>query len=360
MGSRLSKGLFTLLLLISPLFGQDGNISHLAPGPPSVPIKPVIKSQALYLGWIPHKPRVLAQTIYDEQLQDLVKYNDDENALLYKFLYKALEDSKQLTSEEVSTKRLDSLNQGSVGSCVGYGTCRALDVLMAVNAYHRQQLHQIWLSRAHPNAIYAIGRKDNPGRYDGSTGSWSMEGLAKYGTLHRLKYSSFDLSLPIVAQDARTWANSGLPGDTLKDAAEHKLITFAQINTAAEAKAALQNGYSIIVCSGISYSTHRDENAFAKRTPQGWNHCLCCIAYRGPQSGKEGFLIGNSWGPSWNDGPIWPDDMPWGSFFITPEDLEVQLRAGDSYALSSYNGFARRKIKWEEVFDFNTKIKDEQ
>ncbi len=346
------------LVLVGTSFGQlaDGDISHLGVKP-DVPVQ-TKAPEPLWMGWIPHKPKPRSQTIYDRQLQDLVRYNDDGDALNYRFLYEALKKSGQLTDEEVQTKRLNSLNQKNVGSCVGYGTTIALDVVAASNVFHRKQLNQIWLSRCNPDAIYAITRADNLGRWDGSTGAWAADNIQQYGTLHHLEYGSHDLR-STQPTDGRAWSSSGLPKELLEAAGEHKAINCALVKNPEECKAALQNGYAIFICSGISYSETRDSNGFSRRTPQGWAHCMGLFAYRGKASGKEGFLIINSWGNNWNQGPVWPDDMPHGAFWITPEDLQVQLNADDSYAIGGYDGFKRRVIKWDDVFNFNGEIKDE-
>lgn len=62
--------------------------------------------------------RVVAQTVgYKKQLQDLVRFNDEHDALNYRFLYQALEESGQLSNKEKQSGRLSALNQGRVGSC---------------------------------------------------------------------------------------------------------------------------------------------------------------------------------------------------------------------------------------------------
>lgn len=314
-----------------------------------------------YFGWIPHQKseKHLQKTIYDEQLSELVKWNDDtQDAYLYRFLYQAMKDAKQLNQSEIQSGRLDSLDQGQVGSCVGYGTSIALDTLMAANAYHKKQLLQIWLSRVHPPAIYAIGRNEHRQGFDGSTGIWQVEGLQKYGSLHRLKYDSYDLT-QVNQMDARKWASQGLPGNLLEDAKEHKLVNYALVDTLDKAKAALQNGYPLILCSSIGYNNQRDQNGFLRR--QGsWMHCMACTGYRSADTGKEGYLIIQSWGNNWAGGPIFPDDMPQGAFWVTPQDLMAHLREKDSFALSDYQGFKRREIKWLDVFNFNGEISEDE
>ena len=313
----------------------------------------------LNFGWSPPKHKRAVNKVWQSQLQDLVQYNDENDALLYRFLYKALEKNNLLNAWEKEANRLSSLNQGSVGSCVGMGTSRALEVTAACDIHVRQELES-FKARMNPHAIYAITRLDNLGRWDGSTGAWAVSGLKKYGSLHDLLYGEYDLT-DTPATQGRKWASSGLPQELLTEAKKHLTLACSPIKTTDEAKAALQNGYGIILCSGISYSSTRDQQGFSPRTREGWNHCMACIAYRGPSSGREGFLIINSWnGPSgsWINGPLWPPDQPAGSFWVTPADLQIQLHADDSYAIAGYKGFKKRLLKWEELFKVGEEIED--
>lgn len=289
------------------------------------------------------------EVVYRQQLEELVKVADEQDSFNYKFLYKVLKDAKLLSEKELETGRLSSLNQGQVGSCVGYGTTHALEITAAANVAHRQQLREIWLARANPDAIYGLGRYENRGNWDGSNGSWSVEALAKYGSLHRLQYGSHDLR-STVPTDGRRWAAQGLPKELLEAAGDHKALACVQIKSVEEAKAALQNAYGIIICGQGSFSSHRDELGFIKKNGNDWAHCMAISSYRGPKSGKEGYLLQNSWGDTWVNGPVYPPDMPHGSGWITAEDLNHYIRQGDTFAIAGYEGFKKRDIKWEEVF----------
>lgn len=289
------------------------------------------------------------ETVYRNQIQELVKYADEQDSLNYKFLYKALKDAKLLSEKELETGRLSSLNQGQVGSCVGYGTTHALEITAAANVEHRKQLREIWAARANPDAIYGLGRYEHRGNWDGSNGSWSVEALAKYGSLHRLVYGDHDLR-NTVPTDGRRWAAQGLPEELLKAAGDHKAIACVQIKSVEEAKAALQNAYGIIICGQGSFSSHRDELGFIKRTGTAWAHCMAISSYRGDKSGKEGFLLQNSWGDTWVNGPLYPPDMPHGSGWITAEDLAFYIKQGDTFAIAGYEGFKKRTLNWDEVF----------
>lgn len=304
-----------------------------------------------------NKPKVEIKlpndAVYRTQLAELVKVSDEQDSFNYKFLYKALKDAKLLNEKELDTGRLSSLNQGQVGSCVGYGTTHALEITAAANIAHRQLLREIWLARINPDAIYGLGRYEHRGNWDGSNGSWSVEALAKYGSLHRLTYGDHDLR-NTVPTDGRKWAAQGVPVELLKEAGNHKALACVQIKSVEEAKAALQNAYGIIICGQGSFGSRRDSLGFIKLTGNDWAHCMAISSYRGPKSGKEGFLLQNSWGDTWADGPVFPEDMPLGSGWITGSDLNHYIKQGDTYAIAGYEGFKKKELKWEEVFQFGT------
>lgn len=309
-------------------------------------------------GWSPptaEQKALSKDNQYTQQLKDLVKYNDDSDALIYRFLYKALKDSNQLTQEELDSGRLNSLDQHSFGFCVGFSGALCVDIVSACDIYLRHE-NERWTVRSNPIAIYSLGRYDNRGNYDGSSGAWQTDAYNKYGTLFRLKYDSYDLASLEDGSVGRQWAARGMPEALLKEAAPHKIIACALVRTIDEAKAAIQNGYPITICAAASYGNRRSADAFIALSGKNWNHSMTVTAYRATTSGKEGFLIQNSWGNDWCGGGIYPEDQPHGSFWVTPKDLLFHLNQGDSYAIAGYNGFKKRNLKWEELFKIGEKI----
>lgn len=308
-------------------------------------------------GWIENKDEAdkLAESlpkIYSEQLNKLSKFNDDQSSCYtYKFLFEALKKANQLTPEEIASGRLSSLNQQDVGSCVGYSTSQALDILMATDIYFRNE-HEDWVKRVNADAIYGIGRLNNLGGWDGSTGAWSVNGISKVGTLHRLIYGDnkeFDLSTLNPKQGAK-WARVGMDKILLKYASDHKVIACVRIENLEQAKAACQNRYPLITCAQASYALLRDDRGFSRRTGRNWAHAMAIIGYRSQDTGAEGYLIWNSWGDKWNSGGYFPEDMPMGSFWVTPQDLLFHIQQGDTWAIAGYEGFVAQSLDWIDVF----------
>lgn len=334
------------------LFLLIGQVHAQSPAPQTRPAAPAVVNY----GWVPPSPeeRALAQdNVYTQQLRELVKYNDDSDVLLYRFLYRALKESNQLTPAEIESGRLDSLNQTSFPHCVGFATARGLDILAACDIYIRGEQEK-WKDEFSPHGMYSITRQDNLGRFGGSTGSWMVETMQKYGTLNEIDYGDFNAE-NISGNEARTWQERGVPKEILEKAKDHPVIACALVKTTEEAKASLQNGYPINLCSNIGYNNTRDSAAFLKR--QGsWGHSMCLVGWRSASSGREGFLILQSWGDDWASGNIYPEDMPKGAFFVSPQDLQLHLNSGDCYAMAGYQGFKRRPLKWDEIFKIGEEI----
>lgn len=117
------------------------------------------------------------------------------------------------------------------------------------------------------------------------------------------------------------------------------------------------NGY---YCLPIRQNTPSEYNGpvYAMEVPDGDSYvaggvvshnCMAATAYRGPPSGKEGFLIQNSWQKEWIGGPTWPDDQPEGSFWATPKEIQDALSQGDSWLIGDVSGFKKRELTWGEA-----------
>lgn len=315
-------------------------------------------------GWTPPQnhnysyspsPDLPINSLFEGEEDQLSRESD--SYLPYRQLYLTLKKRGELTSEELSSGRLSSLNQGSVGSCVGFSTTIALDVTACYNERLRSSLRQESKFRFNPDAIYAIGRQNNLGRWDGSTGQWSMKGITDIGTLHRRVYDNGVNLVNTKRTDGRTWSLSGLPSGFKEAASERKVISFERVKDTKQAKELLKNGYVIVICAQASYPHSRDSLGFSRRTGRAWAHAMCVLSYRDASTGREGFLIQNSWGDTWNGGAIWPNDMPRGSFWVTPKDLQFHLDQQDSWAIGEYDGFPKRSIKWREAFTFTIEEK---
>lgn len=264
---------------------------------------------------------------------------NDNDALVYRAI-----------TQLMGVKLLPARDQGQVGSCTGNGGATAIDLTTACQIVYDGN-HNLWRARASAEYTYAASRQitNNLSNQDGSYGAAVAKAITNYGTIHQLQYSfpdgEQDNLTKYSANLCKQWGARGVPADLITAAAPHKMHTTTKITTWQQARSALQNGYGISVCSQIGFDGGvRDQNGFMP-VKGVWPHCMAAIAYRGQSSGKQGFLIHNSWGDSWASGPLY-QDQPLGSFYVTTQVFQTMLNAGDTFAYSTYDGFPAQSLDW--------------
>jgi hypothetical protein len=302
-------------------------------------------------GWR-YEPEVLEAAIkrvprkFYAQAAILAEDSDERTVLLYRFVVQA----RGLPAGTT----LPTRDQGNVGSCVGYATANAVDHLSAVQIYLKG-LRERFEAASAP-ALYGIGRQQagQLGGWDGSTGAWSVEGIQQLGALWQLSYGEADLSRERPS-DAKNFASRGLPASLLEIARETPVQAHVAVRDWKHARGLIQSGFPLIVCSDVGFDngsrgTQRDNLGFA--SPRGsWMHAMCCVAYRGPDTGREGFLILNSWNPRYISGEKWPEDQPEGSFWVTPEVLGRMISKRDTWGISALKGFPKKELTLLEIFE---------
>jgi hypothetical protein len=248
-------------------------------------------------------------------------------------------------------------SQGRLGICVGCGSAAACEYSMAATGALRKVGPAQELPVLSEEAIYGFSRWEIHGNRrpqglsgDGSLGVWAARALSTYGTLERRKYPSVDLSTYSEAR-GREWGDRGVPDELEPIAREQTAISVALVRTTEELKKALGQGYAAFICSDVGFGNQmpvtRDADGFLR--PQGnWNHCMAVIGYRGD---KAGYLILNSWGTRWVQGPVGPfRDIPDGSFWCDEQTMSRILAQGDSYVVSGVKGFPRRKLQIDDWY----------
>jgi hypothetical protein len=187
---------------------------------------------------------------------------------------------------------------------------------------------------------------------DGSYGGAAARWYRDWGTVFRDNIGGHDLReySPDRAKQWGNWGNGGqgdkgkLDGIAKKHPAKH----VALVRSFDEAAAAIEAGFPIAVCSMSGFSSRRDDGGWASpegRSTTRWAHCLCFAAVRYKKNGsaRDGLLALNSWS-SWNSGPVWPDDQPEGSFWVSRETVDAMLAGLDSFAVGSVQGFGWRDL----------------
>ena len=230
------------------------------------------------------------------------------------------------------------------GDCVSHATRNSVDITRSCEIIGGQR--EDFVARGATEAIY--GSRGHGGE------GMSCSGAARFvhqtgGILVRKKYDKYDLSQ--YSAMGGSWGRSGVPNDLVKEAAKHQVKTISLINTVAQARDALANGYSISVCSNAGFSSRRDKYGIAKRSGS-WGHAMAWIGMDDSHEvhNETLFLVQNSWG-MWNGGEK-RLDQPDGSFWIRQGDAEYMLSQNGSWVFSDVDGFPPRKVDWtiDEVF----------
>jgi hypothetical protein len=230
------------------------------------------------------------------------------------------------------------------GDCVSHATRNSVDVTRSCEIVGGQR--EDFIARGATEAIY--GSRGHGGE------GMSCSGAARFvhqtgGILLRRQYDKYDLSE--YSAVGGSWGRSGVPDSLVKEASKHQVKTISLINTVAQARDALANGYAISVCSNAGFSSRRDKHGIAKRSGS-WGHAMAWIGMDDSHEvhNETLFLVQNSWG-MWNGGEK-RLDQPDGSFWIRQGDAEYMLSQNGSWVFSDVNGFPPRKVDWtiDEVF----------
>lgn len=255
--------------------------------------------------------------------------------------------------------------QGSIGSCVAFGSAAAVEFGLAANIALTRGPPQKWdaISR---EAIYGGGRI-NIRRADvppeGMMGEWAAQWLDRFGAVG-ISQGTPPVG-PYTVARCRLWGDRGVP-QAVVDLGKNNTVKTALVRTPEEVQQALANGYFVFICSSVGFGNlngpplQRDKDGFLYASGS-WPHCMCVAGYRGD---KKGFLIVNSWGGGWVTGPKGFGDEPEGSFWCTWDTMKRIVGGSrgeqpDSYAVSSIGGFRRRLIEPQDWFILDWKEKVE-
>lgn len=228
-----------------------------------------------------------------------------------------------------------------IGDCVANAQAGAITSLSAIEIFNGDM--ESFGGIIAPEPIYGDGRhligKDQISG-DGLVSAWACQATQKYGTVVQGKYGNIDLTKYSGAR-AREWGSrKGVPQELKQFQKNHLVKTFTQINSYEEAIDAIASGYPIVFGAQAGFSTVRDKYGFARRA-ENWSHSQYIIS--ADDTTRPGLLVVNSWGKNWISGPK-RYEQPDGTYWITPEDANYIFRQGDSWAISSYDGFPVKKF----------------
>lgn len=258
--------------------------------------------------------------------------------------------------ELVLGKRLETWDQKSVGSCVGFGNGRCAQDLMLweIAAGEPEQYPG---TEVCPEVIYGGSRVEVGGgriNGDGSVGAWAAEFLMRWGIVVRGVYGNLDLTR-YSETTCRSLGNRGLSEELETVARVHPVRAAAMVTTKDEGWAAVGGGKPVVVCSNRGFTTHRDVDGYC--SPSGvWNHCMTTRGrFIHPSRGKS-VVLGNSWDDylgSTNavvryveDGVTKTMTLPPGHFATTLDVWGGMLAQRDSFALAGMSGWAKSVVDW--------------
>jgi Papain family cysteine protease. len=259
----------------------------------------------------------------------------EEEHQLYRNEIRCLQASPELARRYLSGGRKNAPNQGSVGSCTGFGTAGVLNIAFAKFCVDNRIEH--FYRPVSESAAYAIGREEGGilGGSDGGFGAACAKSTKTMGMLRKVPYPLKDLT-EYTETDARELGRYGVGKYSLKpDALKMLAGTVVAVRSAAEAKVVIRNGMGINVCSMQAFRTTRNKDGICEAdNTKRWAHSMTVVGYRTVNiDGKYQtlFRIQNSWGNGSPTGPM-VGDMGYGMFDIREEVMDKMLAQGDSFA----------------------------
>lgn len=237
--------------------------------------------------------------------------------------------------------------QGSIGSCVSFGTARAVQYSMLgeIANGEPEDFREIV-----EEAIYGLARVEIGGnriRGDGAVGANAAEAVKAYGILDRAIHGKHDLR-KYSESLCRDWGRNGLPNDLEPIARMYLIKNITRIRSWDEAKRALANLYGIAICSNQGFTMTRDSKGFCH--PRGtWAHCMALDGYN--EDGDESGHLKNSWGAHSHTGPQGLGEPGACGFWADADVIDKMLRSGDAWAFSGVQGFQKKhtKIDWSKI-----------
>lgn len=239
----------------------------------------------------------------------------------------------------------------TTSDCVSHSFARGVMLLMATEIIHGEK--EIYAGDVSSEDVYGGSRifigKGSLGSSGGSVGAWGAEYIKQYGTLLRKIYGKYDLT-QYSGKLADLWGIKGPPRELEEYSRNHTIQSYNLCDSAEEARAAIANGYPVIICSSRGFKDYRDKSGFG--VPSGtWYHAMLLVGCD-DFSKRKSFIVDNtSWGPNWISGnvPEFCHDIPGGMMPVDWDIVDQMLSEGDSYSISSFNGYKKRKVQFENL-----------
>lgn len=303
-----------------------------------------LDTDKFYTGWVDDQEAV-GQVVAQMQYTDIAQtpIGDIPLEQLPKECFLWLHCNKAMGQHDLKVE-----NQGNVGSCVSFGTARAIEYTNIVEIANGDPEEFKYLNRPiiYGGSRFEIGGNNqrSPFRGDGSIGAWAAKWATNFGVLDQAVYGKYDLTQysPTIC---REWGSKGIPNDLEPLCAMHKISNATLVKTVEDAIRALSNGFAFSICSNQGFNTRRDSNGVCQ--PSGsWAHCMMCKGYTYINNVLH-FVIENSWGTYMGTGNPVSQGCNLGSFMCKDTVMASILRQNDSWAFAGLAGFNRKDIDWK-------------
>ena len=306
-------------------------------------------------GWIPDEKGLVAATerqvwheALGQQISELAADDDDGDRFPWR-TFASLQPQLFERDSRTDGLRLKARNQGNAGTCVGAATAQLMTILQLLDITVRKEPER-WVGEVSIEWAYAAGRQiaNQLGSWDGSTNSWQLSALEKWGVLFQKAYGSIDLTNYSPSR-AQQWARSGVPAALKPEAVKHKLLKAYRIRSVDDWWTLLGAGYTVNLCSNWGGTSRRDSDGVMARSGT-WAHSMASFFRR--KHARRGRLFGvqNSWGSQHAEGggaaTVQPFDMPWGSFYITESEAAWIVKTGEVIAYCDFEGFRKPAAPW--------------
>ena len=321
---------------------------------------------AIHLGWTPDP--VAVERILEDTSVPVYRMRPDQE--------QALKAGSSDSSDQAPVILFDALkplepnwvrgNQG-LGDCVGWGWELGTTLSVATDLQIRRKPYW-WPGQMATEPYYGGARVEargiqRGGYSDGAVGGYAAKFAVQWGALARIDHSKVTGNpehnlTKYSAQKAKAWGNFGCGGAYDKGALDQlcKLTPIPeapQVLSYDQARAVIESGFPVVVCSDQGLSDRRDQSGFV-RASGTWYHCM---VFAGVRYDRQGLLCVNSWGNSWGLGDwykhtstglvidYWPEVQKC-SAWVDAKVCDRMLSQGDSYAVCGMDGLKKREINW--------------
>lgn len=232
------------------------------------------------------------------------------------------------------------------GSCVSFGAKNSIEYLSCVEIVLKGDFEKF--RPIYAPYLYGTGRvfvgKGRLNGSDGSLGSWMADAVVKYGTI-----SSEDEGVPVYSGDIEyKWGNTPGPPTKFVDLGKNHLVrSAAKINNWDELVNAICSGYPCTVASNQGFTMQPDSSGF-HQARGSWAHQMTII---GIDEQTDSVIILNSWGDAMGrlKDLQTGEALPIGCIRAKRSVVESMIRAGETFAYSSFDGFEDRSEKLEKA-----------